>query len=51
MKGQEMMLLMLSHPMVQLLDMGVEINGELMRFEMNLFGLTQHYYNKTRFLT
>ena len=49
-KGQEMKLLMLSHPLVQLLDMGMEINGELVRFEMNLFGLTQHYYNKTSFL-
>lgn len=50
MKGQEMMLLMMSHPLVQLLDLGVELNGELCRFEMNLFGLTQHYYNKTSFL-
>lgn len=50
MKGQEMMLLMMSHPLVQLLDLGVELNGELCRFEMNLFGLAQHYYNKTSFL-
>lgn len=49
-KGQEMMLLMMSHPLVQLLDLGVELNGELCRFEMNMFGLTQHYYNKTSFL-
>ena len=49
-KGQEMMLLMMSHPLVQLLDLGVELNGELYRFEMNLFGLTQHYYNKTSLL-
>ncbi len=49
-RGQEMMLLMLSHPLVQLLDMGVELDGKLCRFEMNLFGLTQHYYNKTPFL-
>lgn len=48
--GQEMMLLLLSHPLVQLLDLGVELNGHLYRFEMNLFGLTQHYYNKTSFL-
>ena len=48
--GQEMELLMLSHPLVQLLDLGVELNGQLFRFEMNLFGLTQHYYNKTCFL-
>lgn len=50
MKGQEMMLLLLSHPLVQLLDMGVELCGALCRFEMNLYGLTQHYYNKTSFL-
>ena len=49
-KGQEMMLLMMSHPLVQLLDLGVELNGKLYRFEMNLFGLTQHYYNKTSLL-
>lgn len=46
-RGQEMMLLMLSHPLVQLLDLGIELGGSLYRFEMNLFGLTQHYYNKT----
>ena len=45
-----MMLLILSHPLVQLLDMGVELCGETYRFEMNLFGLTQHYYNKTSFI-
>lgn len=49
-KGQEMMLLMLSHPLVQLLDIGVELNGKVYQFEMNLFGLTQHYYNKTSLL-
>lgn len=49
-RGQEMMLLMLSHPLVQLLDMGVELDGRVYQFEMNLFGLTQHYYNKTPFL-
>ena len=49
-KGQEMELLMLSHPLVQLLDMGIELNGQTYCFEMNLFGLTQHYYNKTLFL-
>ncbi len=49
-RGQEMMLLMLSHPLVQLLDLGVELCGEVYRFEMNLFGLTQHYYNKTTFM-
>lgn len=46
-KAQEDILLMLSHPLVQLLDIGIEINGEIFKFEMNLYGLTQHYYNKT----
>lgn len=49
-RGQEIMLMLLSHPLVQMLDMGVVLNGELYRFEMNLFGLTRHYYNKTSFL-
>lgn len=46
-KGQEMMLLMLSHPLVRLLDIGVELCGIKCQLEMNLYGLTQHYYNKT----
>ena len=50
MMGQEMELLMMSHPLVQLLDIGVVLNGVFCRFEMNLFGLTQHYYNKSSFL-
>ena len=49
-RGQELQLLMMSHPLVQLLDLGVELCDEVYRFEMNLFGLTQHYYNKTSFL-
>lgn len=49
-RGQEMRIVMLSHPLVQLLDLGVELCGTLYRFEMNLYGLTQHYYNKTSFL-
>lgn len=45
--GDEMRLLILSHPLVQLLDLGVEIGGRFIRFEMNLYGLLQHYYNKS----
>lgn len=44
---QEMMLLILSHPLVQLFDLGFELCGNHYRFEVNLYGLTQHYYNKT----
>lgn len=45
--GQEMMLLTLSHPLVRLLDYGVNLLGYNFTFEMNLYGLNQHYYNKT----
>lgn len=45
--GQEMMLLMLSHPMVRLLDSKINLLGYDFTFEMNLYGLNQHYYNKT----
>ena len=48
--GQEMMLLTLSHPLVRLLDHGVNLLGYNFTFEMNLYGLNQHYYNKTCFL-
>ena len=48
--GHEMFHLILSHPLVQLLDMGIDLNGHHIRFEMNLYGLTQHYYNKTTLL-
>lgn len=48
--GHEMFRLILSHPLVQLLDMGINLNGHHIQFEMNLYGLTQHYYNKTTLL-
>ncbi len=50
MKGQELILLMLSHPLVQLLDLGIELCGKTYCFEMNCYGLAQHYYNKTALL-
>ncbi len=49
-QSHEMYRLILSHPLVQLLDLGVILDGRLCRFEMNLYGLTQHYYNKTSML-
>lgn len=49
-KGQEMCLLMLSHPLVQLLDIGIDLCDNIYQFEMNLYGLTQHYYNKTNLI-
>ena len=48
--GQEMMLLTLSHPMVRLLDTKINLLGYDFIFEMNLYGLNQHYYNKTSLL-
>ena len=48
--GDEMYCLILSHPLVQLLDMGVSLGGHHIRFAMNLYGLTQHYYNETSLL-
>lgn len=47
---QEEQLLMLSHPLVRLLDSGVELADQQFIFEMNLYGLSQHYYNKTSFI-
>lgn len=47
---QEMILLMKSHPLMKLFDSGILLNGRKFVFEMNYFGLTQHYYNKTSFL-
>ena len=47
---QEMYLLVLSHPLAQLWDLGVDLLGKHYRFEVNLFGLSQHYYNKTTLL-
>ena len=48
--GDEMIRLILSHPLVQLLDLGIKLNNKLCRFEMNYYGLLQHYYNKTSLL-
>ncbi len=48
--SQEMELLMMSHPLVRLLEQGVEIMHDHFSFLMNLAGLAQHYYHKTRYL-
>lgn len=47
---QELQLICASHPLVRLLDKGIELWHDLFRFEMNLYGLAQHYYNRTCFL-
>ena len=49
-KAEELKLLTLTHPLVQLLDIGVELNSRVFQFEMNLYGLAQHYYCQTPFI-
>lgn len=46
----ELVLLILSHPLVQLLDQGIMLGNRKIAFEMNIYGLAQHYYNKTSLL-
>lgn len=46
----EMMCLIQRHPLVKLLDQGVELLHDRFSLLTNLGGLTQHYYNKTSFL-
>lgn len=48
--GQELCLLVLSHPLCQLFDLGMRVRGFHIRFEVNVVGLAQHYYNLTNFL-
>lgn len=48
--SQEMELLLVTHPLVKLLETGVEIMHDRFSILMNLAGLAQHYYHKTRFL-
>ncbi len=46
----EMRLLLDSHPLVKLFNNGVELFHDKFVFEVNYGGLSQHYYNKTKFL-
>lgn len=48
--SQEMELLIQSHPLVRLLEGGIELLHDTFQFRMNYSGLTQHYYNKSRLL-
>ncbi len=48
--SQEMELLLMTHPLVKLLENGVTIMHDHFSILMNLVGLTQHYYHKTRYL-
>lgn len=46
----EMTLLIESHPLCKLLDRGIYLEDVNFIFEMNTYGLAQHYYNKTPFI-
>ncbi|MCE8924106.1 FRG domain-containing protein [Bacteroides ovatus] len=48
--SQEIELLLMTHPLVKLLEQGIDIMHDHFSILMNLQGLTQHYYHKTRFL-
>lgn len=47
---QELQLVCESHPLVTLLSKGINLWHDLFCFEMNYYGLAQHYYNRTCFL-
>ena len=47
---QELELLLMSHPLVNQLERGVELLHDHFSFYMNRRGLAQHYYHKTSFL-
>ena len=48
--SQEMELLIKSHPIVQLLENGIELLYDMFRIRMHYPGLAQHYYNKSQYL-
>lgn len=48
--SQEMELLIKSHPIVQLLEDGIELLHDTFKIRMHYPGLAQHYYNKSRYL-
>lgn len=48
--SQELELLVKSHPIVKLLEQGIELKHDLFKIRMHYSGLAQHYYNKSKFL-
>lgn len=48
--SQELELLIRTHPIVQLLENGVELLHDIFRIRMHYSGLAQHYYNKSNLL-
>lgn len=49
-KFDELRAIVATHPLVQLLEHGIELWRAFFCFEVNYGGLAQHYYNKTRYL-
>lgn len=48
--SQELQVLVATHPLIQLIEEGIELLHDRFVFEVNYGGLTQHYYNKSPFL-
>ena len=48
--SQEMELLIKSHPIVQMLEQGIELLHDKFSIRMHYIGIAQHYYNKTPYL-
>lgn len=48
--GNEMTLVVRSHPLVRLFEQGVDLLHDVFHFSVNYYGLQQHYYNKTSML-
>ena len=48
--SQEMEILIKSHPLVQLLEKGIDLLHDTFKIRMNFSGLAQHYYNKSTYL-
>ena len=48
--SQELQALVASHPLVKYCERGIELLHDRFVFEMNYFGLTQHYYNRSSLL-
>lgn len=48
--SQELELVVKSHPIVRLLEKGIEIKHDVFSIRMHYSGLAQHYYNKSDYL-
>jgi len=48
--GNEMTVLVRTHPLVKLFEHGIDLLHDNFRFSVNYYGLQQHYYNRTSML-